>query len=107
VDHLSAVGVPAAPVMRSDESHHTEYFWDNAYFELRSHPWAGDLITSRGFAAFDGEPMRFDRLEPELGEHGVEVLLDYGIPRDTIVGLAGEGVIFRQASTAADEGVVS
>ena len=93
---LAGAGVPAAPVMRSNETHNTEFFWENGYFELRSHPTAGDLITSRGFAIFDGEAMRFERLDPELGEHSIEVLLDFGIPHDQVVRLAESGAIFRR-----------
>jgi len=95
VDLLCDAGVPAAPVMRADEAHRAEYFWQNGYYELRSHPAEGELITSRGFADFDGAPLRFERLHPELGEHGVEVLQDYGVPRERIVELAREQVIFR------------
>ncbi|MEJ0066350.1 MAG: CoA transferase [Caulobacteraceae bacterium] len=95
LDLLCDAGVPAAPVMRGDEAHRCEYFWENGYYELRSHPAEGDLITSRGFADFDGAPLRFEMLHPELGEHGVEVLRDYGVPRERIVELAREHVIFR------------
>jgi crotonobetainyl-CoA:carnitine CoA-transferase CaiB-like acyl-CoA transferase len=95
VDLLCDAGVPAAPVLGGDEVHRADYFWQNGYFELRSHPAEGELITSRGFADFDGAPLRFERLHPELGEHGVEVLQDYGVPRDRMVELARERVIFR------------
>ena len=103
VDLLCDAGVPAAPVLRGDEAHRTEYFWENRYFELRSHPSAGELITSRGFADFDGEAMRFDLMHPELGEHGVEVLMDYGLPHEKIVELAEAGVIFRGRGATWDE----
>ncbi|HVM99870.1 MAG TPA: CoA transferase [Caulobacteraceae bacterium] len=92
---LVEAGVPAAPVLHTHEAHRTEYFWENGYYELCSHPAEGELIAGRGFANFDGEPLRFDRLHPELGEHGVEVLDDYGVPRERIVALAREHVIFR------------
>jgi len=95
VDLLCDAGVPAAPVMRTDEAHRCDYFWRNGYYELRSHPAEGELITSRGFANFDGAPLRFEMLHPQLGEHGVEVLQDYGVPREKIVELAREQVIFR------------
>jgi crotonobetainyl-CoA:carnitine CoA-transferase CaiB-like acyl-CoA transferase len=95
VDLMCDAGVPAAPVLRGDEAQRTEYFWENAYYELRSHPAEGELVTSRSFADFDGAPLRFERLHPELGEHGVEVLLDYGVPRERIIELAKEHVIFR------------
>jgi crotonobetainyl-CoA:carnitine CoA-transferase CaiB-like acyl-CoA transferase len=95
IDLLCDAGVPAAPVMRGAEVQRADYFWENGYYELRSHPAEGELITSRGFADFDGAPLRFERLHPELGEHGVEVLMDYGVPRERIVELAREYVIFR------------
>lgn len=95
VDLLCDAGVPAAPVLRADEAHCTEYFWENGFYELRSHPLEGELITSRGFANFDGAALRFERLHPELGEHGVEVLQDYGVARERIVELARQQVIFR------------
>jgi crotonobetainyl-CoA:carnitine CoA-transferase CaiB-like acyl-CoA transferase len=92
---LTAAGVPTLPVMRGDEVQRTEFFWENGYFELHAHPYYGELVASRGFAEFNGSPARFDRLHPELGEHGVEVLTDYGIPRERIVELARARVIFR------------
>ena len=95
VDLLCDAGVPAAPVLRGEAVQRADYFWDNRYFELRSHPQEGELVTSRGFADFDGAPLRFERLHPELGEHGVEVLQEYGVPRERIVELAREQVIFR------------
>jgi len=95
VDLLTAVGVPTLPVMQGDEVQRTEFFWDNGYFELHAHPYYGELVASRGFAEFNGAPARFDRLHPELGEHGVEVLTDYGIPRERIIELARAWVIFR------------
>jgi crotonobetainyl-CoA:carnitine CoA-transferase CaiB-like acyl-CoA transferase len=95
VQALAAGGVPSLPVMHGDEVQRTEFFWENGYFELHAHPYYGELIASRGFAEFNGAPARFARLHPELGEHGVEVLSDYGIPRERIVELAKTRVIFR------------
>jgi crotonobetainyl-CoA:carnitine CoA-transferase CaiB-like acyl-CoA transferase len=95
VQALTVAGVPALPVMRGDEVQRTEFFWENGYFELHAHPYYGELLASRGFADFNGAPARFDRLHPELGEHGVEVLTDYGIPRERIIDLARARVIFR------------
>ncbi|HZZ90902.1 MAG TPA: CoA transferase [Caulobacteraceae bacterium] len=94
-DILCDAGVPAAPVLHADEAHRSDFFWENRYWELRSHPGEGELVASRGFADFDGTSLRFERLHPGLGEHGVEVLMDYGVPRERIVGLARERVIFR------------
>jgi len=95
VDLLCDAGVPAAPVLRGAEAQRSDYFWENGYYELRSHPAEGEMITSRGFASFDGAHLRFETLHPDLGEHGVEVLQDYGVPRERIVELARDHVIFR------------
>ena len=95
VDLLCDAGVPAAPVLRGDETHRAEFFWENGYFELRSHPSEGELVMGRGFADFDGAPLRFERLHPELGEHCVEVLEEYGVTREKIIELAKARVIFR------------
>jgi crotonobetainyl-CoA:carnitine CoA-transferase CaiB-like acyl-CoA transferase len=95
VETLAAAGVPCAPVLRGHETQRTEYFWENGYYELYAHPRVGELIGSRGFAAFNGKNASFDRLHPGLGEHGVEVLLEYGVARERIVELAQAGVIFR------------
>ena len=95
IDALTAAGLATLPVMRDDEVQRTEFFWENGYFELHAHPYYGELVASRGFAEFNGAPARFDRLHPELGEHGVEVLTDYGIPRERIIELARARVIFR------------
>jgi len=95
IDLLCDAGVPAAPTLRGAEAHNDDYFWENGYYELRSHPAEGEMITSRGFASFDGAHLRFETLHPDLGEHGVEVLQDYGVPRERIIELAREQVIFR------------
>ena len=95
LEALAAADLPAAPVLTPREAAGCETLWENGYFEIFSHPQWGELVGSRGYAEFDGVATRFDRLEPELGEHGAEVLLDYGFSRERIVELAREGVIFR------------
>ena len=95
VDKLVVAGVPATPVLRDAETHEAEFLWENDYFERLVHPVAGDLIASRGFAAFDGEAAGFDRVHPQLGEHSLGVLMDFGVPLERIVALAEAGVVFR------------
>lgn len=95
IGKLRAAGVPAAPVMRSNEASACDWLWDNGFYELRVHPDWGELVTGRCYADFSRGKSTFDRLHPELGEHGLEVLLDYGIDRERIVELAQKMVIFR------------
>ena len=95
LEALAAAAVPATPVHTPREAAGCETLWENGYYEIFSHPQWGELVGSRGYAEFDGALARFTRLEPELGEHGSEVLLEYGLPRERIVALARGGVIFR------------
>jgi crotonobetainyl-CoA:carnitine CoA-transferase CaiB-like acyl-CoA transferase len=95
IDALLAAGVSAGPVLRPGEAVACEFLWENRYYEIRDHPRWGELIGSRGYAAFDGEDLTFDRLDPCLGEHGVEILLESGMTRERIVELAQAGVVFR------------
>ena len=95
LQRLAAASVPAAPVLRPEETHRCEFFWDNGYFQLYGDSWGGQLVGSKGFATFNGEAASFDRLNPGLGEHGVEVLVEHGIGRDRMQELAKAGVIFR------------
>jgi len=92
---LLAAGVPAAPVLWGDEARREEWLWQDGFYELRSHPMWGELITSRAYADFGRGGAGFTRLHPELGEHCVEVLLEYGIDRDRIRRLAENRLIFR------------
>ncbi|HEY2047880.1 MAG TPA: CoA transferase [Caulobacteraceae bacterium] len=92
---LELAGIPATPVLTPREAAGCDALWENGYYEIFSHPQWGELVGSRGYAEFDGASARFARLEPELGEHGAEVLLEYGFERERIVELARQGVIFR------------
>lgn len=95
VDTLFEAGVPVAPVYRGDEAMRQEWLWEDGFYELRAHPEWGELITSRAYADFSRGASGFATLHPELGEHGVEVLLDFGVPMERIRDLAKAGVIFR------------
>jgi crotonobetainyl-CoA:carnitine CoA-transferase CaiB-like acyl-CoA transferase len=92
---LLAAGIPAAPALDSGESMACETLWENGYYEIQDHAQWGELVGARGFASFDGEDCAFTRLDPHLGEHGLEVLTDYGVPRERIIEAAKAGVIFR------------
>jgi crotonobetainyl-CoA:carnitine CoA-transferase CaiB-like acyl-CoA transferase len=92
---LLAAGVPAAPTLDSGEAMACETLWENGYYQIQDHPQWGELVGARGFASFDGADRAFTRLEPQLGEHGLEILTDYGVPRERILEAAKAGVIFR------------
>jgi len=95
-DALFDAGVPAAPVHRGEEAVRQDWLWDDGFYELKAHPQWGELVTSKGYASFAGADASFAALHPELGEHTVAVLRDYGVPDDRIAALAKAGVIFRR-----------
>jgi crotonobetainyl-CoA:carnitine CoA-transferase CaiB-like acyl-CoA transferase len=92
---LAARDVPATPVFRGDEARGEEWLWESGFFELRRHPAWGDMIASRALADFSRGCAGFTRLDPDLGEHTVEVLQEFGFDLDRIRRLAEARLIFR------------
>jgi crotonobetainyl-CoA:carnitine CoA-transferase CaiB-like acyl-CoA transferase len=92
---LAAADVPATPVFRGDEARGEEWLWESGFFELRRHPTWGDMIASRAFADFSRGGSGFERLDPELGEHTIEVLREFGFDMDRIRRLAEARPVFR------------
>ena len=92
---LAEAGIPATPVFRGDEARGEQWLWESGFFELRHHPMWGDMIASRAFADFSRGGAGFTRLDPDLGEHSVEVLLEAGFDIARIRRLAEARLIFR------------
>jgi len=92
---LAAAGVPATPVYRTEEARGEDWLWESGFFELRRHRSWGDMVASRAFADFSRGGAGFTRLDPELGEHTIEVLREYGFDTDRIRRLAEARLIFR------------
>ena len=92
---LRAEGVPAAPVFTTEEARGEEWLWESGFFELRAHPYWGEMVLSRAYADFSRGGAGFTRLEPGLGEHSVEVLREHGFEIERIRRLAERRVIFR------------
>jgi len=92
---LAQAQVPATPVYRGDEARNEDWLWESGFFELRHHPAWGDMIASRAFADFSRGGAGFTRLDPDLGEHTVEVLREFGFDIDRIRRLGEARLIFR------------
>jgi crotonobetainyl-CoA:carnitine CoA-transferase CaiB-like acyl-CoA transferase len=93
---LTAANVPATPVFRGDQARSEDWLWESGFFELRHHPMWGEMVACRAFADFSRGGAGFSRLDCELGEHTLEVLLEFGFDRDRIRRLAEARLIFRR-----------
>jgi crotonobetainyl-CoA:carnitine CoA-transferase CaiB-like acyl-CoA transferase len=94
LDALLAVGVAAAPVLRGAEALESEWLWGNGCLEAWEHPRLGPAIGVRGFADLARTPGGFRCPTPDLAEHSVELLTDWGIAPERIEALVASGAVF-------------
>ena len=94
LDALLAAGVAAAPVLRGAEALEDEWLAENRFLEPWEHPRIGPLVSARAYADFSRTPSGTIRTAPDLGEHSVEVLADWGIAPERIESLLEAGAIF-------------
>ncbi|HEY2357462.1 MAG TPA: CoA transferase [Phenylobacterium sp.] len=94
LDLLLAAGVSATPVLRSAEALEDEWLWDNGFLERWEHPRLGPMIGVRSVADFSRTPWGYQRPTPDLGEHTVELLTEWGIAPDRISTLLASGAVF-------------
>ncbi|OLL29198.1 CoA transferase [Burkholderia sp. SRS-W-2-2016] len=90
VAHLSAADVPCAKV----QDYHTALTLDpqiqhNGTVVELDHPRAGKVTNIASPVNFHGSPVAYRRPPPVLGEHTVEVLLEFGFSDDEIAVLEG------------------
>ncbi|MBL8771947.1 MAG: CoA transferase [Phenylobacterium sp.] len=91
---LLAAGVPAAPVLRSAEALQDPWLLENGFLDAWEHARLGPMITVRGYADFARTPVLGRRPTPDIGEHTVEVLRDWGIEPARIQALLQAGAVF-------------
>ncbi|HEY8003355.1 MAG TPA: CoA transferase [Phenylobacterium sp.] len=94
LDALLAAGVAAAPVLRSADALESDWLWDNGLLQRWEHPRLGPLIGVRGIAEFARTPWGYQRPTPDLGEHSVELLTEWGIGPGRIADLLASGAVF-------------
>jgi crotonobetainyl-CoA:carnitine CoA-transferase CaiB-like acyl-CoA transferase len=94
VQALLAAGVPAAPALRAAEALQSEWLWENETLERWTHPRLGPFIGVRAYADFSRTPSGFRHPTPDLGEHTMALLAEFGIAADRVAALMATGAVF-------------
>ncbi|MER8949858.1 CoA transferase [Mesorhizobium sp. M0809] len=89
---LAPTGILLAPVRSIDQALADPDVAVDLVREVQ-HSYGGRYRVTVEPLKLSGSPLVFDRLAPDLGEHTVEILLENGIPRDSIQALIASGAI--------------
>ena len=90
---LTAVGVPAGPILDICEMHRDPQALARDMVTEVDHPVAGQVKTLGAPVKFHGTPGGVKRAAPLLGEHSREVLAEAGYGRDEVDQLIASGVV--------------
>jgi crotonobetainyl-CoA:carnitine CoA-transferase CaiB-like acyl-CoA transferase len=93
LERLDSRGVPCAPVLTRPQIVEHEQVKANALLFEYDHPGLGRVRQPRSAAQFDRTPTNTEPLAPRLGEHGREILTEYGYPEEDIAALIDAGVL--------------
>ncbi|MDP6377771.1 MAG: CoA transferase [Pseudomonadales bacterium] len=90
---LDEHGVPSAPVLSRPEVIEQEQVRVNDIVREYDHPGLGRVRQPRAAARFERTPTNTEQLAPVLGEHGREVLGEFGFSEHEIAALESDGVL--------------
>ncbi len=90
---LDECGVPCAPVLSRPEVIQQEQVRVNEILTEYDHPGLGRVRQPRAAAVFERTPTSSRQLAPGLGEHGREVLAEFGFSAEEIDALARADVL--------------
>jgi crotonobetainyl-CoA:carnitine CoA-transferase CaiB-like acyl-CoA transferase len=93
LERLDGRGVPCAPVLTRPQVIEQEQVKVNGQLFEYDHPGLGRVRQPRSAAQFDRTPTNTKPLAPRLGEHGREILAEYGYPEEKVAALVSDGVL--------------
>ena len=92
---LLQAGVAAVPAIRGEDAYDDPWLWENDYFEIYDLPMHGLVTAPPGFVHWSRSRAHcYERAVPEIGEHTIEVLREFGIPDPRILELFNKRVVF-------------
>jgi len=92
---MEAAGLPAGPVMTIPEMHNDPQALARDMIVETEHPIAGPVKAIGLPVKFSDTPGGVTRPAPTLGQHGPEILQEYGYPADRITALEDQGALIR------------
>ncbi len=90
---MDEAGLPAGPVMNVSEMHRDEQALAREMIVETDHPVAGPVKAIGLPVKFGRTPGGVTRPAPTLGQHGREILSEYGFPTDRIAELERSGAV--------------
>ena len=84
ITKLDELGVPAVPALTLDETYTDSFLHENGFWESYDDPASGSAEGPASSARFARTPAGYGRAAPRLGEHGVEILRELGVPQARI-----------------------
>ncbi|MDA0961532.1 MAG: CoA transferase [Proteobacteria bacterium] len=90
---MDEAGLPAGPVMNVSEMHRDEQALAREMIVETDHPVAGPVKAIGLPVKFGRTPGGVTRPAPTLGQHGREILSEYGFPKDRIAELERSGAV--------------
>jgi len=91
---LLAAGAAAAPVLRPEEALSDPWLEANGFLASWVHPRLGEVRGPRAFADFGRSRAEGWGPTPDLAEHTVELLAEFGLPAERIEALLASGAVF-------------
>jgi crotonobetainyl-CoA:carnitine CoA-transferase CaiB-like acyl-CoA transferase len=91
---LEAAGAPAVHALMAPEVYADPFLAENRFVEPYDHA-RGRVTGAPGYARFGRTPSPFPHPAPQLAEHTIEVLAEYGVAQERIEALLASGAVIQ------------
>ncbi|NKB21130.1 MAG: CoA transferase [Alphaproteobacteria bacterium] len=81
---LDRLEIPYAPIATLEDLLEDQHLSDIEFFKKAEHPTEGNIVMPDIPVQFSRTPAKIDRLQPNFGEHGREILREAGLNEDEI-----------------------